>query len=350
MVLVDPENLHNIKAKHPDADLVALGSSRAKESIRPVLLASLFNATEPFNFAMHSGSSADQVNQYAHSQSAIPQNIIITVEPLHFASNRVIYDKKQNNDSKPTHAEQTQAGFYSKAQKAVDFAIEKNEAIQKKTSDTIGEYIYDLLLCSDPIYRSKLPVWYKTVADVYYNLKKKDFSTKTFLDPYFFWVINKSQRWFTKVVYEENGFEGHELFLQSTRVTRQDAFKAHASVYVHDVFPFVSDKYFSTFSKNIGKILQKGSSVILIRLPIYRDLYDLEQKHCPGFNDAMEKISNEHGIKYVNFNTSQYHWLTHNPQSFTDGSHMEYSITERFNTSLKTVLKEAIHSSNVAQQ
>ena len=81
-------------------DLLVIGSSRAKESVRPSVLDQVLGARgRSVNVASHSGTSPDVIHMIADWIRAgpirLPRDILVTVEPLHFSTAYVMLGRPQ---------------------------------------------------------------------------------------------------------------------------------------------------------------------------------------------------------------------------------------------------------------
>jgi len=315
-------------------DLVIFGSSRAKESIRPRLIEEgCEQIKSPVNRAGHSVTSTDQVRALATelhskdpSRKSSPAFLVCTVEPLHFTESNVIYIREIRAKSS------LDVASFEKVQEA-------NRDLQRWLSEVSGEAVYGTLKSASPTQRRKLPLWTGFFSDAGSGL----FADGPAAIPaaYKFNVINRGARWFTRVVFRELGYEGHKLHL-SKGATRGGAFAAHLSEYSLYIFPTISDRFFPQYQLDLKTIQEAGTRVLLLRLPIHRDLYSAEESAWPEFNEHMAKIGGDLGISYVDMNVGVAEDFCKDPNSFTDGSHMEHERTEEFHEFLLPVLRREL--------
>ena len=105
LIIVDLDSLKGLGKENYNADMLITGSSRAKECVRPTLIQDSMKLQKlPYNGANHSGSSADQVDKLASRSRFSPKYLLVTVEPLHFCTNRVMYirDRTQGKNNTNT--------------------------------------------------------------------------------------------------------------------------------------------------------------------------------------------------------------------------------------------------------
>jgi hypothetical protein len=83
-----------------------------------------------------------------------------------------------------------------------------------------------------------------------------------------------------------------------------------------------SDTRFYFFEKII-KYLQTRGEVYLVRMPVSRDMYDLEQITFPDFNEKMNYIVNKYDVPFINFIEKSGSFVT------TDTHHLWKKESER---------------------
>jgi len=71
------------------------------------------------------------------------------------------------------------------------------------------------------------------------------------------------------------------------------------------------------YLKKTIAFLQNYGKVILVRLPICEDIYQLEQNLMPGFDTKMDSLSSEFGVPYLNLISNFDKYET------TDGNHLD---------------------------
>ena len=107
---------------------------------------------------------------------------------------------------------------------------------------------------------------------------------------YQFNIAKKRIRFFTRVVSVVNGFEGHTLHLTDPTASREEAFRTHITNYDAGLFDTVSFKELDKFRQTLELLQLLGSKIVLVRLPIYKDLYAIEEKAIGEFNMVMKSL------------------------------------------------------------
>jgi hypothetical protein len=315
-----------------------LGSSRAKESIRPSAIEDARREWAPaVNHAAHSATSVDQVDWLVKSVAvgnSAPSRLIVTVEPLHFSSAYVMYDRVGRRRVDPAAVPPPRSQLRAVAQRIQD----RSQALQADVGNAVGDVVYEIVESASPQQKRDVTHWLAfLMSGVGATARQPARVAANFTDAYMFHVIGKGARFYSTVVFEERGFEGHVLHLATPDATRLEAFASHMGQYPNGVLASYQPSYIEKFRNDLRR-LQPGREIVLVRLPIYRDLYRIEEEKVPDFNAAMERLAGELGVRYVNFNTPQYAWLTDSEDAFTDASHMEFDHTEAFTKAMMQAL------------
>lgn len=85
-----------------------------------------------------------------------------------------------------------------------------------------------------------------------------------------------------------------------------------------------SENRFSIFQNTIDYLKQYGK-VVLVRLPIDKTLYDMENEFMPDFDDKVENVAKQKDVMYLNFTDSLSNYTT------TDGNHL-YKVSAQIVT------------------
>ncbi len=323
-------------------DLIIIGSSRAKESIRPSVLSREYGLTV-YNSASHSGSSLDFTHQILNRLNQLPnspqlQHLLVTVEPLHFSEKYSLMARQHDNEEiqfmdKPVNRN---CDFWCMSRRL-------NKATQEMVNKAISDAVYDVFQATGPTERRKLHLWLQTILRTSVMVfRHGENPVAAFMDNFSFYIVGKGNRHFTQVTYRDRGYEGHSLFIADPTSSRETAFSEHQKTYQNWVLPSYTQRFHSVFADDLMEIKKHGIDIVLLRLPIYRDLYAMEQELVPSFNDDMRSVADKAGVVYVDGN-KMFPELTGDKLAFTDSSHMEHSVTGTFSEKLAVLLKPVIH-------
>jgi hypothetical protein len=253
----------------------------------------------------------------------VPERLLITVEPLHFSSSYVAFDRKSSDRPGPS----PYLSLRARAQAIQDWNLRK----QSELADAVGKPLYKALVSASPAQKRDLRFWWQfATSGAQASLRDPLHAATSVQAAYMRQVIGKDSRFYTNVVYEERGFEGHVLHLADPTATRDDAFRNHMNLYPNGVLASYKASYIDKFARDLQTLQRAGRRIVLVRLPIYEALYRIEEDKVPTFNGSMEALAQKLGVRYFNFNTADYAWLTTDVLAFTDASHMEFGKTEAF--------------------
>lgn len=89
------------------------------------------------------------------------------------------------------------------------------------------------------------------------------------------------------------------------------------------VFPeaTISDERLQSFKELIAGLKKQGT-VVLTRLPLSSEMYELEKEFWPDFDRKMEETGEKNGITYLNFTNENNRFLT------IDGSHLDRTSSQ----------------------
>lgn len=338
--LIDQDLIRN-KARElfesGDLGLVVLGSSRAKEAVRPsVISQELAGRFKVANLACHSCSSVDLVHSYTQPDAdsgrlpRVPPVVIVTVEPLHFTPRNVRLDL--NRPAAP----EDRGSWAAWLRRA-------NRSAQAAVNAWVGEVLYTVLPASHPAERRALDGWLRLPVVIAREVRAGRPLPDAIREQFTFLILTHGSRFYTVVTEWDGGYEGHALHLAAPDATRAEAFASHQSIYQNSVLPQYSRNYFQIFEQDLKTLAATGSRLILVRLPVYKNLYEIEQKFAADFDQTMAGIGQRLGIPYL---TLQDHFpdLAGDLQAFTDGSHMDVAATRRFTEGLAQLLRPYLPS------
>ena len=322
----------NLLAAVEHYDPIVIGSSRAKESIRPGVLDQVLGGNaETFNAAHHSGTSTGMVHELvgALAQGRIrgPRRLLVTVEPLHFSTEYVRLEPNKAEDAPEAGKE----GWIS-------WFRHKNNAIQSWLNSKVSDLIFDHLHCSRPIERRPFFRWVQAGLVSVEAMVQGSSPWRALEESYRFHIIEKGVRFFSTVTLMERGYEGHTLNLRRG-ATWEEAFFVHSQTYRNYVLPNYSDRYFDLFTADLKTLRDAGSRIVLVRLPIYHDLYELEQSMAGDFDSSMQSIADSLGLPYLQLQDDNAD-LASDPTAFTDGSHLDKDRAPLFTERLGRRLRE----------
>jgi hypothetical protein len=86
------------------------------------------------------------------------------------------------------------------------------------------------------------------------------------------------------------------------------------------------------YLKETIRLLKNHGTVMLIKIPAWQPIQDVENTHSPNLNNLMHQIANEMNIKYYDF--SQYC----KNYSYTDGNHLDKTSTIKFSSELNKII------------
>jgi hypothetical protein len=96
------------------------------------------------------------------------------------------------------------------------------------------------------------------------------------------------------------------------------------------------------FLDKIVNLLQKYGDVYLIRMPVSKQMADLEQQKFPGFDEKIFAIANKYQVRYFNFIDASGQYIT------IDTHHLYKEESERFTAQLSDSI--ASHNKRFAKQ
>jgi hypothetical protein len=82
------------------------------------------------------------------------------------------------------------------------------------------------------------------------------------------------------------------------------------------------------YLKKTIALLQKHGKVYLVRIPISKEMLDIEEQIAPDFNEIMGKIATQYKISYFNFSSEFPNYQT------TDGNHLYKPYAKKFSQAL----------------
>lgn len=342
MTVVDHDESNEIFSEaSKQNDIVIIGSSRAKEAIRPTLLNEAYGM-KSYNSASHSSTSLDMTHTFINwlmngTIKSSVKHLIVTLEPLHFSEKYTIMGNSEDkiNLTKGNSIESIKCGFWCAARNL-------NATVQKKTNKAISDIIYVSFKASAPTERRKLHLWVSAVIRTIWSvlLDGKNLLHEA-ADNFEFAIVGKDTRHYTRVIAHDHGYEGHMLFIAHPSSSRAVAFSEHMNIYRNWVLPAYSTKFHQVFADDLAKIKEYGINIILLRLPIYRDLHEIEQAMVPSFTTDMQAVADEVGVPYLDGNILFPELITNN-MAFTDASHMEHTVTGEFSEKLVEILRPYI--------
>jgi len=329
--------VHNMTAAvFDEADVMVLGSSRAKESVQPkVIETARPEWGRPINRAAHSGTSVDQLNelhQRLELKQRVPPRLIVTVEPLHFSSAYVVFDRRR-----VTGVVTPDQSFF---RRLASEAQRWSQDTQARIGDAVGRPIYAVLQSASPPQKREIGLWMQSVHDIARSGPRDPLHLPRIVrDSYLLRVIGKSARFYSNVVFEDRGFEGHVLHLAEPTATREEAFASHMGQYPGGVLAFYKRAYLAKFREDLAALSAAGVKIVLVRLPTYHTMHEMEEQAIPDFNASMQSIAGELKLRYIDFN-SGFEWLTEDEHAFTDASHMEFDKTAAFTKAMVEAIGE----------
>jgi len=94
------------------------------------------------------------------------------------------------------------------------------------------------------------------------------------------------------------------------------------------------------YLERIIRFLQKKGTVYLVRMPVTKEMQDLEFEKFPQFNDKVSKVSEKNDIPYFNF-------INSNDFKFVDLHHMQkvsaFKISEQICDSVLEVKRISLN-------
>lgn len=324
-------------------DLLIVGSSRVKEAVRPSGFEPFFGeSAKVYNGGCHSCVSPEVVHQLIGNTKTLPKNVIITVEPMHFSSKYNHFDRLEKQKIQEHNAQTAEAiavttkkahSIQHAITRLASFLLEINNNALNKINTAVSAMLYTTVQAASPSQRCFLHLW---SYGLFYGVTKSVtpvFNPKRFLSELYLYTLGKGARWHSVVVHYERGYEGHILKMPDPYATREMAFESHMRNYVESVLPNYQDALVSPFVQDIQTLIDKGVNVILVRLPIYQKLYEIEETMTPQFNAQMAALAKKVNVRYLNMNTLTPE-ITENPLCFTDASHMAHDKTQSFTEAL----------------
>lgn len=315
------------------ADIAIFGSSRAKESIRPAILAEAEAAPARVvvNRACHSCSSLVQVRNLAAAIAAgsreFPKAIVVTVEPLHFMSRYIAADR-----DRPT-GESDGENWPMREIAAIRTA---NERFLESVNDRIAGPLYETLVSVSPTQRRPFSLWGRFAGAAARATIMGRAAEVPYL--YDFYIASRGNRFFTLLTEIDAGFEGHTLKLAAADATRDEAFEHHRGIYRDYILPDYRPDMIDGFSTDLSVLRQAGIRVALVRLPIHTLLYELEASRAPDFDTRMTAAADRAGVPYLALQVQMYDFAN-DRMAFTDGSHFESAATFDFTRRLRTLIE-----------
>ena len=131
-----------------------------------------------------------------------------------------------------------------------------------------------------------------------------------------------------------------ELIRNDKSISLEEIFKKHQKFYPMHLKNFDKSKI-KLVEEKLQILKNKKTEIILIRLPIHKSLYLIENQFVPEFNDLMTVLSKNLKIPFfLNFNDLSFQNFTSNAINFTDSSHLQFYATEEFNNILIKEIKK----------
>ncbi len=307
-----------------EADVLVLGSSRAKESIRPAVITaeSEGRAAVTVNRACHSCSSLVQARNMAaavqYGSKNVPKSLIVTVEPLHFMGR---YAPRQRDVVRTT------AESGSTVMDAVAAARAANRAFLDTANAAVAEPLYATFKSFSPTQRRPLPLWERLAVASAMSLAQGDW--RAIPRHYDFYIGGRANRFFTLLTEFDAGFEGHTLKLSAADATRAEAFENHLAIYRDFVLPDYRPDLIAGFADDITTLRAAGIRIVLVRLPVHAPLYALEDARTPDFDARMQAVADRAGVPYLALQARMPE-IAGDEFAFTDGSHFESAATTEF--------------------
>lgn len=316
-----------------DADLVILGSSRAKESVRPSILLGAAGTGEALNLAQHSGSSIRQsyeiVEALKSSSGKPPKFVLLTIEPWFFTNTVGL---------QPTRPGKMTAGELDAGQGIIAEIRSAQRLLLDTANKFCGSVLYSFIESAKPTERRPFYLWFTGISDTVREVAK--LSDKPFFDTLSEEIAHnvyaRRMRSYTKVVEYDAGFEGHVRVIRSKMFSLQEVFESQ-NVNYRTALKTYSLEYFDILVNTIKSLRELGSTVFMARLPVYQGLYQLENELAPAFNSHMARVAEATGVPYMDLN-EHFEKFASAPTNFTDGSHMENSATVAFSNELRNIL------------
>lgn len=315
------------------ADIAIFGSSRAKESIRPAVLARTASGIDRVvvNRACHSCSSLVQVRNLAAAITAgsreFPKAIVVTVEPLHFMSRYFAADRDRATG---------RSGGESWPMREIAAIRATNERFLKSINDGIAGPLYETLVSASPTQRRPFSLWGRFAGAA----ARATIAGRVEQVPqlYDFYIASRGNRFFTLLTEIDAGFEGHTLKLAAVDATRDEAFEQHRGIYRDYILPDYRPDMIDGFAADLSVLRQAGICIVLVRLPIHARLYELEASHASDFDARMAVAADRAGVPYLALQ-AQMSDIANDRMAFTDGSHFESAATFDFTRRLQTLIE-----------
>lgn len=154
-----------------------------------------------------------------------------------------------------------------------------------------------------------------------------------FIKSYYEIILMRLKNKFSKL--DENGWYLTGVNLEKGDYSKQRNLKIEFYNDYLRKYSFSEVRY-EYLARTIEFLKSKGD-VYLVRLPVHEDIYNIETKVDPLFNDKIESLSNKYGVSYFNFIPENEKYI------FKDGVHLDKYSAELFSIDLsKTILKPLI--------
>jgi hypothetical protein len=115
-----------------------------------------------------------------------------------------------------------------------------------------------------------------------------------------------------------------------------------STVYAETVFPeyYVSSKRIRSLEKTIEFLIQRGR-VIVIRIPVSAEMWDLEEQYMPSFDSVVTEIAQKNGVEYINFKRDSSRF------SLIDVHHLSLEASLELSKTLNQYLRQEISLASI---
>ncbi len=312
------------QADRQGLDLIVIGSSRGKEAIRPSEIVTASSGLVPTagNRACHSCSSVEAareiVKEYQADGILRASRIVVTVEPLGFqklfGANA---ERRGRGGPKVAEADGT-AGVVNAARIA-------NRKFLDYLNVLMSDALYSNFASMSPSQKRQFAQWMIFVT----RAVRDPFDWRHIASTFDFVITSRMNRFYTLAIEVDDGFEGHTLKLAASDATRAEVRANQVGLYKTYVFPNYDGTLIGELAGNLKTIQSAGAKIVLVRLPIHSELYDLETAWFPAFDAWMTELADSLGVRYFPLQAAMSDFVD-DDYAFTDGSHLENSRTHEF--------------------
>ncbi|RMZ61227.1 hypothetical protein D1632_03470 [Chryseobacterium nematophagum] len=118
----------------------------------------------------------------------------------------------------------------------------------------------------------------------------------------------------SKTYLHKNGWMEVTVNIESDTIAKRQEKKIKE--YTAMIMNHKISQYRIHYLEEMIKFLKDKGSVYLVRIPVSKQMLDLEYSYCPNFNVKMREIADKNKINYFDFSERYDHYI------YTDGNHM----------------------------